>query len=161
MAMTLTTLETRPRADHLSVPRQPRLVERRFHGRTPLDMAWLAPPAVLAYGLFSTWSPGAILVRTGERIQHVDVLVEGVVDEITGGLVIHHDEPGTLLGAEGAVEGNLAPSTLRTRTLAVVITVPVPALRRVATTPETSRWIAEQLDARGREMTCAARWPAR
>ena len=121
-----------------------------------MDMPWLAPPAVLGHGLFSTWAAGSILMRTGERIPHVDVLLEGAVDEIAGGLVVRHDQPGTLLGALGAAQGNLAASTLRSRTRTVVMTVSVAGFRLVATSPETERWVADQLDERARAFTRAA-----
>ena len=138
---------SRTRDDAAPVVRQPRMVERFHQGRAAVDLVWLAPPALLRPGLFSTWEEGATLLRRGERARHVDVLVAGEVAEIVSGLVIHHREAGTLLGAEGVLEGRPSPSTLRARSRALVVTVSVPALRRVAGEPEVVCWLGGQREA--------------
>ena len=143
-------LASRSRDREVAVVRQPRVVERFHHGRTPVDLAWLAPPAILALGLFSTWDEGATLVRRGERVRHVDVLVEGEVAEIVAGLVIHCRAPGTLLGADAVLDGCMSTSTIRTRSQVLVVTVPVPALRSVAGSPEMSFWLGDQRTERDR-----------
>ena len=140
----------------IAIVRQPWMVERFHNSRAPIDMPWLAPPAVLDHGVFSTWADHATLVRRGERIRHVDILVEGRVDEIVSGLVIPHDEPGSLLGGDGAIEGGLSTSTIRARSRVVVVTVSVPALRRVAGSPEVAFWLGEHLSTRDHAIQSAA-----
>ncbi|MHB8663779.1 MAG: cyclic nucleotide-binding domain-containing protein [Acidimicrobiales bacterium] len=146
------TYEARPVAsrhrDRRVVIRQPRIVERRHAGRAPIDMPWLAPPALLRHGLFSTWPAGSILLRAGERAQHVDILLDGELEERVGRVVICRDEPGVLLGADGAVDGHLSASTITARSLSVVVTVSAHSLRLAVGNPEVQFWLTTQRDER-------------
>ena len=108
-------------------------------------MPWLAPPAVLERGLLTTLPPGATILRSGDRVQQVHVLVEGAINEIVGGLVIRHDEPGALIGAAGAVAERPSDSTLRTVTRAVLVSVVARHLLDLAEQPEVATWLAAEL----------------
>jgi CRP-like cAMP-binding protein len=99
---------------------------------------------VLETALLSTLPAGATIVRAGERIQQALVLVEGDVDEIVGGLVVTHSEPGTLLVAEDTVAGRSSSATLRARSRATFVSVQLTDLRRVGGEPEVAWWLASQ-----------------
>jgi CRP-like cAMP-binding protein len=113
--------------------------------RHPVNMPWLAPPAVLTRGLMSTLPAGATISRAGDRVQQAMILVEGTVDEIVGGLVVEHDEPGTLLGPEHALGEQPSTCTLRARSRLVAVAVPAVDLARLATEPDVAAWLAGQL----------------
>ena len=121
-----------------------------------MEMAWLAPPAVLERGVFSALPAGATIIRAGERVREIDILVEGTVDEIAGDIVVSHAEPGTLLGAERAVGQRRAAATLQARTPVVLVTVMSGDVARVAASPEVDTWLHCQVDAWRRDLDAAS-----
>jgi CRP-like cAMP-binding protein len=136
------------------------LSERRsvslYRGRAPAELIWLAPPDVLSRAEFALWAAGATIARAGEQTRRVDILVEGIVDEIVGGLVLRSHEAGTLIGANRAPGDQPSAGTIHAETTVVVLTVPVSAMRGVASSPEVGFWLADQLQHRERAIRRAS-----
>jgi CRP-like cAMP-binding protein len=121
-------------------------------GRQPEDMPWLAPPAMLSRAVLTWWPARSLLVRAGEQTRRMDVLVEGMTEEIVGGLVLRSTEPGTLLGATRAPGDAPAPGTIRAVTDVVLLTAPVRALHSLTGIPEVEHWLAEQMHRRAADI---------